>query len=103
MRLEARPPNLTAKDRQFVAKHEDLQLLGSVAAAEADTGKGDLQQTGDADATGVSTALAPHPIEYLHPTCYRSRPSWYRSPRRPLTARGGSSIITRIPVKEAPQ
>ncbi len=32
-----------------------------------DASKGDLQQTGDADATAASAALALHLIEYLHP------------------------------------
>jgi len=34
VRLEARPPDLAAENRQLVAEHEDLQLLGSIAAAE---------------------------------------------------------------------
>jgi hypothetical protein len=32
VRLESRPVDLPAKDRQLVAEHEDLQLLRSVAA-----------------------------------------------------------------------
>ena len=82
MRLEARPPDLAAENRQLVAEHEDLQLLGSIAAAEeqmnssrrrtttygAGTSEEDRQENGDADATSASTALALHLIEYLHPT-----------------------------------
>lgn len=34
----------------------------------ARTGKGDLQQTGDTDATAASATLALHLTEYLHPT-----------------------------------
>jgi hypothetical protein len=83
VRLEPRPPDLTAKDRQHVAEHENLQLLRSITSpdehdqlqqatddnVEADTRKGDLQQTGKLDATRrPRAALAPHPIRYLHPT-----------------------------------
>jgi hypothetical protein len=59
--LEARPPDLAAKNRQLVAEHENLKLLGSIPAPEehdeleqagdddvqtSDTSKGDLQQSG---------------------------------------------------------
>jgi hypothetical protein len=85
--IEARAADLTAKSRELVAEHENLELLRSILAAEkheqleqaADddvqarhTQKGDLQQTGDADATAASSAFAAHAIEYLHPTGYRS-------------------------------
>jgi hypothetical protein len=33
-RFEPRPPGLSAKDRQLVAEHEDLELLRSIPAAE---------------------------------------------------------------------
>jgi hypothetical protein len=82
VRVEARPPDLAAKDRQLVAEHENLQLLRAVAATDQND---QLEQAtdnevegghkqrrppanGDADATAGSSALAPHPIEYLHPT-----------------------------------
>ena len=94
MRLEARPADLAAEDRQLVAEHEDLQLLGSIAAAEEhdeleqatddDVEGGHKQRRppadGDADATVASAALVPHLIEYLHPTG-TVKSSW---PRRGL-------------------
>jgi hypothetical protein len=46
VRLESRLPGLPAKDRQLVAEHEDLQLLGSVAAADKHD---QLQQPTDHD------------------------------------------------------
>ena len=75
-----KPPDLAAENRQLVAEHEDLELLNSLAAAEehdeleqaTDDVQGghkqSLQQTGDADATAPSAALALHLIEYLRPT-----------------------------------
>lgn len=80
--LEPRSADLAAKDRQLVAEHEDLELLRSVTAAEKhdelqqatddDVQTGHKQRRpptgGDADATALSAALAPHLIEYLHPT-----------------------------------
>jgi nucleoid-associated protein YgaU len=46
VRLEARAADLAAKDRQLVAEHEDLKLLGSVTTAEEHH---ELQQTADDD------------------------------------------------------
>ncbi len=47
--LEARPPDLAAKDRELVAGHEDLELLGSIAAAEEHD---ELEQATDDDVQG---------------------------------------------------
>jgi hypothetical protein len=47
--LESRLPGLPAKDRQLVAEHEDLQLLGSVAASDEHD---QLQQAADNDVHG---------------------------------------------------
>ena len=69
-----------------MAEYEDLDLLSSVAAAEEhdelEQATDDDVQSGhkqrrppadrDADATAASSTLAPHLIEYLHPT--RRRP-----------------------------
>jgi hypothetical protein len=60
VRLEPRTVHLVTKNRQLVSEHENLEILGSILAAEqhdqlqhrqtttykADTCKGDLQQTG---------------------------------------------------------
>src|SRR5436190_15235894 len=86
--LQARPPDLAAKNRQLVAEHEDLELLGSIATAEEhdeleqatddDVQGGHKQRQppadGDADATAGSAALAPRLIEYLHPTGWEAPP-----------------------------
>jgi hypothetical protein len=34
VRLEARPAGLAAKDRELVAEHKNLELFGSIPAAE---------------------------------------------------------------------
>lgn len=118
VRPEARPPDLAAENRQFVAKHEDLELLGSIPAAEEHD---ELQQTadddvegghkqrqppadGDADATAGSAALAPRLIEYLHPTASqrgkRGPHSSGSNSKRSPTAAARSSLqatITRLP------
>jgi len=47
--LEPRPVDLAAKNRQLVAEHENLQLLGSVAAADKHN---QLQQAADDDVDG---------------------------------------------------
>ena len=45
-----------------------------------DTNNGDLHQTGNADATAASAALATHLIEYLHPTGFTMRPlAWLQT------------------------
>jgi hypothetical protein len=44
--LDARPVDLAAKDRQLVAEHENLQLLGSVSASDEDD---QLKQATDED------------------------------------------------------
>jgi hypothetical protein len=49
VRLEARAADLAAKDRQLVAEHENLELLGSIPAAEEHD---ELQQTADDDVQG---------------------------------------------------
>jgi hypothetical protein len=49
VRLEARPPDLAAENRQLVAEHEDLELLGSLAAAEEHD---ELEQATDDDVQG---------------------------------------------------
>jgi hypothetical protein len=65
-----------------VAEHEDLQLLRAVVAtdhddqleqaADSEVEGGHKQKANssrrDADATAAPTAVARHPIEYLHPT-----------------------------------
>src|SRR5215204_4581733 len=49
-----------------------------------DTSNGDLQQTGDADATPASAGRVPHLIRFLHPTgrLIRGRPAAKEAPRR---------------------
>jgi hypothetical protein len=47
--LEARAAGLATKDRQLVAKHQNLELLGSVAATEEHD---ELQQAADNDVQG---------------------------------------------------
>ena len=47
--LEARAAGLASKDRQLVAKHQNLELLGSVAATEEHD---ELQQAADNDIQG---------------------------------------------------
>jgi hypothetical protein len=47
--LELRPVDLAAKNRWLVAEHENLQLLGSVAAAAKHD---QLQQAADDDVEG---------------------------------------------------
>jgi hypothetical protein len=49
VRLEARAADLAAKDRQLVAKHQNLQLLVSIPAAEEHN---ELEQTTDNDVQG---------------------------------------------------
>jgi hypothetical protein len=46
VRLKARPADLAAKDRQLVAEHENLELLGSITAAQEHD---QLEQTADDD------------------------------------------------------
>lgn len=82
MCLEAQPPDPAAKDRQLVAKHENLELLGSIATTEEHD---ELEQATDDDVQGphkqrqppadgarrrYSRPIGPalHLIEYLHPT-----------------------------------
>jgi hypothetical protein len=92
VRLEARPPDLAAENPQLMAEHEDLELLGAIATAEEhdeleqatddDVQGGHKQRQppadGDADATAGPPALAPHLIEYLHPTRMCSGGDWRR-------------------------
>jgi hypothetical protein len=49
VRLEARPPDLATKDRQLVAKHEDLDLLGAISTADEHD---ELEQAADHDVQG---------------------------------------------------
>jgi hypothetical protein len=46
VRLEPGPLDLATKDRQLVAKHENLQFLGAVAAADEHD---QLEHTADGD------------------------------------------------------
>jgi hypothetical protein len=47
LRVEGRPPDLAAEDRQLVAEHEDLELLRSIATAEEHD---EVEQATDDDA-----------------------------------------------------
>src|SRR6266496_421409 len=55
VRLKPGPSDLAAKDRQLVPEHEDLQLLGSVAAPDEHD---QLQHTVDDSCTGLTQAKA---------------------------------------------
>jgi hypothetical protein len=81
-RLEPRSADLTAKtdnscrstriSSSFARSLRPKSTINSgnrhTTTYSEDTSKGDLQQTGDADATSRSVAFARHPIAFLHPT-----------------------------------
>jgi len=87
-RLEPRPIDLAAKDRQLVAEHKDLELLRSVSSPEEHD---QLEHTADDEVTELRQAKATssrrgrrpqrclssrcaHPNGFLHPTRARQPP-----------------------------
>ena len=71
MRFEARPPDLAAEDRQLVPEHEDLEFLGSLAAAEEHD---ELEQATDDDVQGGHKQRRP-PADVGRRRYRRSTPS----------------------------
>jgi hypothetical protein len=99
VRLELRPADLPAKNRQLMPEHESLELLRSVTPSEEhhqleQPAGEDIQQrhkqrrppaAGAADATSGSTASPPHPTAFCTPRVIDDGPGWGdRPPERRL-------------------